>query len=161
MAEETDLLDSGTGLASSAAWRRAVDEEVVRLARYHRPATIMLVELDGFERLTDRLGDAAGERLLVATARTIQAQARAADRCARLGRGRFAILLPETDDIVAINFSERVRAECDRWLEAGEITLRLAIGWAALDPTQGAAAAIQDAEQRLDAERRHRAASGD
>ena len=98
--------------------------------------------------------------MLVATARTIQAQARAADRCARLGRGRFAILLPETDDIVAINFAERVRAECDRWLEAGEITMRLAVGWAALDPTQGAAAALQDAEQRLDAERRHQAASG-
>ncbi len=159
MPDETDLLDPKTGLASPTAWRRAVDEEVVRLARYHRPATIMLAELDGFERLTERLGDAAGERLLVATARTIQAQARAADRCARLGRGRFAILLPETDDIVAINFAERVRTECDRWLETGEITMRLAVGWAALDPTQGAGAALQDAEHRLNAERRQRATS--
>ena len=157
--EDSEQLDAQTGLASPAAWRRAVDDEVVRLARYHRPATIMLAELDGFERLTERLGDAAGERLLLATARTIQAQSRAADRCARLGRGRFAVLLPETDDIVAINFAERVRSECDRWLEAGEITMRLAVGWAALDPTQGAAAAIQDAEQRLDAERRHRSST--
>ena len=114
----TTMLDPSTGLDSPSAWRRAVDDEVVRLARYHRPATVMLVELDGFERLTERLGEPAGARLVLATARAIQAQSRAADRCARFGRGRFAILLPETDEIKAINFAERIRSECDRWLEA-------------------------------------------
>ena len=119
----------------------------------------MLVELDGFERLTERLGEPAGARLVLATARTLHAQARAADRCARFGRGRFAILLPETDEIKAINFAERVRSECDRWLEAGEVAMRVAIGWATLDPDQGAGPAILEAEHRLDAERRQRAGS--
>jgi diguanylate cyclase (GGDEF)-like protein len=153
------LLDPSTGLESPSAWRRAVDDEVVRLARYHRPATVMLLELGGFERLTERLGEPAGARLVLATARTIHSQARAADRCGRFGRGRFAILLPETDEIMAINFAERVRAECDRWLEAGEVTMRVAIGWATLDPSQGATAVILEAERRLDAERRQHAGS--
>lgn len=147
------LHDPSTGLESPSAWRRAVDEEVVRLARYHRSATVMFIELDGFERLTERLGEPAGARLVLATARTLHAQARAADRIARFGRGRFAILLTETDEISAINFVERVRAECDRWLEAGEVTMRVAIGWATLDPSQGATAVILEAEHRLDAER--------
>ena len=146
-------------LDSPIAWRRKVDDEVVRAVRYHRPATVMIVELDGFERFTSRLGDAAGARILVATARTLSAQARAADTCAQFGRGRFAILLPETDDIKAINFAERVRSECDRWLDAGEISMRVAIGWALLDPAQGAGAAIEAAERRLDAVRRHRTGS--
>ncbi len=153
------LVDPSTGLDSPSAWRRAVDDEVVRLARYHRPATVMLLELDGLERLTERLGEPAGARLVLATARTLQAQARAADRCARFGRGRFAILMPETDEIMAINFAERVRAECDRWLEAGEVAMRVAIGWATLDPGQGSTPAILEAETRLDAERRQRAGS--
>ena len=153
------LLDSSTGLISPVEWRRIVGDEAIRLGRYHRPATVMLVELDGFERLTERLGEPAGTRLMVATAKTIRAQARAADRCARLGRGRFGVLLPETDDIMAINFVERVRAECDRWLEAGEIALRLAIGWTSIDPIAGATAAIIEAERRLDAERRQRTGS--
>jgi diguanylate cyclase (GGDEF)-like protein len=113
----------------------------------------MFIELDGFERLTERLGEPAGARLVLATARTLQAQARGPDRIARFGRGRFAILLPETDEIEAINFAERVRSECDRWLEAGEVTMRVAIGWATLDPSQGATAVILEAEHRLDAER--------
>lgn len=154
------LLDPATGLESPGAWRRALEEEIIRLARYHRPATVMLVELDGFDRLVERLGEAAGARIVLATARTLRAEARAADRCARLGRGRFGILLPETDEVRAINFVERVRAECDRWLEAGEITLRLAIGWAILDPSVSATMALQEADRRLDGERRHRTGAG-
>lgn len=153
------LVDPSTGLESPTAWRRAVDDEVVRLARYHRTATVMLIELDGFERLTERLGEPAGARLVLATARTLHAQARAADRCARFGRARFAILMPETDEIEAINFAERVRSECDRWLAAGEVAMRVAIGWATLDPDQGSGPAILEAEHRLDAERRQRAGS--
>ncbi|MBI3746946.1 MAG: diguanylate cyclase [Chloroflexi bacterium] len=146
-------------LGSPIAWRHAVDDEVVRSRRYHRPATVILVELDGFERFTDRLGEAAGRRLVNATARALAAQARASDRCTQLGRGRFGVLLPETDDIKAINFAERVRSECDRWLDAGEVSLRVAIGWALLDPAQGTAAALEAAERQLDAERRHRTRS--
>jgi diguanylate cyclase (GGDEF)-like protein len=153
------LLDRETGLESAAAWRHAVGDEVDRLIRYHRPATVMLIELDGFERLTERLGEPAGARLVLATAKTLQAQARAADRCARYGPGRFAILMPETDEIAAINFAERIRAECDRWLEAGEVAMRVAIGWATIDPSQGATPAILEAEHRLNAERRQRAAT--
>jgi len=156
---DVDLLDLPVNLESPVDWRRSVEDEVVRLTRYHRPATVMLVELDGFERLTDRLGEAAGTRLLVATARTLQAQSRGADRSTQLRRGRFGILLPETDEISAINFAERVRAECDRWLEAGEVALRLAIGWTILDATQGATPAIEEAERRLNAERRQRTGS--
>jgi diguanylate cyclase (GGDEF)-like protein len=161
VADETSisLIDPPTGLESPEAWRRAVEDEVVRLARYHRPATVVLVELDGFDRLTERLGQAAGARVVVATARTLRAHARAADRCARLGRNRFAVLLPETDEVATINFIERVRLECDRWLESGEVALRLAIGWTMLDAAEGASPAIRVAERRLDAERRQRTGS--
>jgi len=155
---EADLhTDTATGLESPQAWRRAVDDEVARLARYHRPATVVIIEIDGFERFSDRLGPVASDRVVVATAKTLRAHARAADRCARFGRGRFAVLLPETDEVATINFVERVRSECDRWLEAGEVSLRLAIGWVKLDAAEGAATAIQEAERRLDAERRQRA----
>ena len=150
------LLDPATGLESPIVWRRALEDEFLRIARYHRPATVMIIELDGFDRLVERLGEAAGARIVLATARTIRAEARAADRCARLGRGRFAVLLPETDEVKAINFVERVRSECDRWLETGEIALRLAIGWVILDPSEDAAAAVQEAQRRLDSERRLR-----
>ena len=44
--------------------------------------------------------------------------------------GRFGIILPETDEIAAINYIERVRQACELWLESGAIALDLAAGWA-------------------------------
>ncbi len=154
------LVDPVTSLESALAWRRAVRDELARLTRYHRPATVVFLELDGFDRLVDQLGDTAGTRVLVATARTIRAEARASDRVARVGRSRFAALLPETDEIKAINFVDRVRSACDRWLEAGEVALRLAIGWVILDPNDGPSGGIQEAARRLDLDRRHRGGPG-
>ena len=65
-----------------------------------------------------------------AVADTIRRLAREADFVARVGDGRFAVLLPETDEIRAINYVERVRRTCDLWLESGAVALKLAMGWA-------------------------------
>ena len=50
---------------------------------------------------------------------TIRRHARKADHVARLGPSRFGVLLPETDEVAAINYVERVRQACDLWLESG------------------------------------------
>ena len=60
---------------------------------------------------------------LPALADTIRRLARSADHVARLGPGRFAVLLPETDEVAAINYVERVRRACDLWLESGAMAL--------------------------------------
>ena len=122
--------DPLTGLLSASRWARVVADEDARIRRYRRAATIVMIELDGLDRLTARLGDAAAERLVPAVADTIRRLAREADFVARLGDGRFAVLLPETDEIQAINYVERVRRTCDMWLESGAVALRLAMGWA-------------------------------
>lgn len=123
-------IDALTGLPDATAFHRLVADEDARIARYHRAATIVVFELDGLERLTERLGPDAAERIIPPMADTLRRLARGADHVARLGPGRFATLLPETDEIAAINYVERVRRACELWLESGAIALRLAIGWA-------------------------------
>ena len=106
------------------------------------------------ERLVERLGPDAAERLVPPVGQTLTRQARAADHVARIGLSRFAVLLPETDEIQAINYVERVRAECDRWLAAGAVATRLAIGWACPTPGGDLRTATRIAEDRLNADRR-------
>ncbi len=122
-----DLL---TGLLMQSAWTRVVTDEEARIRRYHRPATIVVIEVEGLARLATRLGPSAVDRIIPAIADTIRRGARESDHVARLSSGRFAVLLPETDDVLAINYIERVRRACDLWLESGAVALRLAIGWA-------------------------------
>jgi diguanylate cyclase (GGDEF)-like protein len=119
-----------TGLLDATTFAQRVAVEEARVARYQRPATIVIIELDGLERLVERLGPDAGDRVLPAVADTIGRLARGADHVARLGGGRFGVLLTETDEVAAINYVERVRRACDLWLESGAMAMRLAIGWA-------------------------------
>jgi diguanylate cyclase (GGDEF)-like protein len=135
-------------------WERRIREESERLSRYRRPVTVLLVELDGFERLVTRMGTDATERLIPAIAETLVRNGRATDHVARLGPSRFGVLMPETDEIQAINYAERIRAQCDRWLAAGAISTRVAIGWACPTPSSDMSAAIRIADQRLQVDRR-------
>ncbi len=128
--DEPDGLDHDTGLLDATAFHRLIVQEDLRLRRYHRPATVVVIELDGLERLTETLGPKAAERVVAAMADAIYRLARGADHVARLESGRFGVLLPETDEIAAINYVERVRRASELWLESGAIAIRLAIGWA-------------------------------
>ncbi len=56
-------------------WERRIREESTRLSRYRRPITVVLVELDGFERLVSRMGTDAADRLIPAIAETLSAMA--------------------------------------------------------------------------------------
>jgi diguanylate cyclase (GGDEF)-like protein len=149
--------DALTGLLLPVPFARLVADEDQRIQRYRRPATIVMVEVEGLDRLVDRLGDAAIDRLIPAVADSLRRNARTADHVARLATGRFAVLLPETDEVQAINYVERVRTACDLWLESGAVSLRLAIGWASATESSLAEAQVV-AASRMFAEM-HRAAN--
>jgi hypothetical protein len=65
--------------------------------------------------------------------------------------------MPETDEIVAINYVERIRQACDQWLASGAIAMRLAIGWASTTGTASVTTARQVALDRMHAEQRRHA----
>jgi len=153
-------IDALTGLPDAAAFHRLVADEEARMARYHHPATVIVFELDGFDRLVERLGADAGDRLIPPVADTLRRLGRGADHVARIGPGRFAALLPETDEIAAINYIERVRRACELWLESGAIALRLAIGWAGTSGDPSLTDAQRTATERMYVELRRNARRG-
>jgi diguanylate cyclase (GGDEF)-like protein len=145
----TRRTDQLTGLLLPTEWNRIVADEDSRIGRYGRPATIVIIELEGVDRLTGVLGQEAGDRILPAVADTLSRNARGADHLARLGPARFGILLPETGEVEAVNYVERVRSACDLWLESGAIALRLAIGWASPTTESTLADALTLATDRM------------
>jgi diguanylate cyclase (GGDEF)-like protein len=146
--------DPLTGVLMPAEWSRILLDEDARIHRYGRPATVVLIELDGFDRLVTALGDEAGDRVLPALADALRRHARGSDHVARLGRARFAVLLPETGEVEAVNYVERVRQICELWLESGSIALRQAIGWASPSSDSTLLDAFGEAQDRMYAELR-------
>jgi diguanylate cyclase (GGDEF)-like protein len=86
-----------------------LNEELMRAARYGRPLSTILVDLDHFKRLNDSHGHAAGDRVLHAVAAVLRDNVRAVDAVGRYGGEEFLIVLPETDVDAAASLAEKLR----------------------------------------------------
>ncbi|GBD42163.1 Diguanylate cyclase VdcA [bacterium HR39] len=91
--------------------RRHLGEELARIAAEGRPASLLLVDLDGFKRFNDSYGHLVGDRVLRAVAEILRRHVKEGDVVARWGGEEFAVLLPETDEERAVEVAERLRAE--------------------------------------------------
>lgn len=129
--EATDRAPAGYAEeADAGTWERILSEESARVARFGRPSTVVTASLPHLEEVAERWGRDAADRVVAETARLLESEGRAVDHIARLGDARFGILLPETNELGASQYAERVRAAADAWLMSAGLSVRLEIGWA-------------------------------
>ncbi len=102
-------VDPLTGIANRQAVLTRVDDEIARAARYGRPLSVVMVDLDRFKRLNDTHGHAAGDCVLRHVAQLLNANVRAVDLAGRYGGEEFLIVLPETDVDAAASLAEKLR----------------------------------------------------
>ncbi|HEY3333596.1 MAG TPA: GGDEF domain-containing protein, partial [Candidatus Limnocylindrales bacterium] len=69
-------VDPLTGIANRQTVLSRVEEELVRAARYHRPLSLILVDLDHFKRCNDSHGHASGDLILRNVAQLLAANVR-------------------------------------------------------------------------------------
>lgn len=81
--------DALTGASSRAGFEGRAEEWV----RSKRPFAVVLLDLDGFKGVNDVHGHAAGDEVLVVTARRLRQQLQDEDMVARLGGDEFAVLV--------------------------------------------------------------------
>jgi diguanylate cyclase (GGDEF)-like protein/PAS domain S-box-containing protein len=105
MAQQSRM-DPVTGLPNRRTFLDEAHRRVERLDRAQVPVTIMLIDLDGFKQLNDRLGHDVGDAALVATADLLRQTFRPTDIIARMGADEFAVWLDGAD-----TFSSAERAE--------------------------------------------------
>jgi diguanylate cyclase (GGDEF)-like protein len=103
--------DRLTGAAGYHYFRLRLDEELERAARYQRPLSLVLLDVDDLRGLNDRLGVSAGDFALAQVAQWLTAGARSVDHVGRWAGGAFAMLLPETAAGAAYGLAERLRAD--------------------------------------------------
>ncbi len=101
--------DELTGVSNRQALLARLEEELRRAARYHRPLSVALVDLDHFKRLNDTFGHLAGDQVLRAVAGMLRGDMRAQDALGRYGGEEFMIVLPETDAEAAATVAEKLR----------------------------------------------------
>ncbi len=107
-AARTDPL---TGLPNRVALHEAVEREIERATPHNRPLSVVVIDLDRFNRVNERHGIAAGDRVLYNVSNLLEQQTRLMDVVARSGGEEFAILLPEMDQHTAFLFAEDILKE--------------------------------------------------
>ena len=149
---ERRLTELATRDALTGLWnRRRLVEELDWLARDARPGSVLVLDLDGFKQVNDRLGHDAGDELLRRVAQTVGGCVRRADIVARLGGDEFAVLLtgatPEDAARVAENIDRSVEAIWPIGLRGG-----VSIGVASI--AGGATEALSRADRAMYAKKR-------
>jgi diguanylate cyclase (GGDEF)-like protein len=144
--------DALTGLEGPDYWQRVLVAEVARSARYGRPLTVVIVELDGLADVAEAWGPDVARHAVREAAQCIRRMSRTSDHAIRIGPARFGVVLTETDEIAAINFVERVREAGPRTMPRAGDGLRFNFGWASPKSGESADALVRRAEKRLMAE---------
>lgn len=102
--------DELTGLGNRRALRTALD----RATEDSGTASVLMIDLDRLKPLNDRLGHAAGDRVLAGLGRLLQAHLRAADSAYRIGGDELLVLLPETGREGARQLARRLSGAVSR-----------------------------------------------
>jgi diguanylate cyclase (GGDEF)-like protein len=109
IAELRAATDALTGLLNSRAAQANLKEMLAQAAQTHAPLGALVLDLDHFKQINDRLGHATGDDVLVAAAEAIGSAIRRGDVVGRVGGEEFLILLPATDEQGAMTVAEHVR----------------------------------------------------
>lgn len=139
--ETLSLEDDLTGIANRRFFERALNDEWNRARRREQQLALILLDLDHFKDLNDRLGHQAGDECLRQLGAFLQETVRrSGEVVARYGGEEFAILLPGASATAGERVAETLRAGIERLaVSKGEETrcVTASCGVAAMIPSAG------------------------
>jgi len=138
---ELSRRDELTGVGNYRCLHERLAEEIARHHRHNREFALILLDLDGFKQVNERLGHLEGDRLLTEVGGALRDEVRVEDSVFRQGGDEFAVIVAETDAEEVAEVAARVRA---RVVSRGygsdeELPLSGATGFA-MFPTDGSTA---------------------
>ena len=115
----TLITDGETGLLNETYFRLRLEEEFKKSWRFGWTLSLVLIEIEGLREVEKAGGRAAADALVLDVAGDVLTASRDVDLSARLGRSRFAMLLPGTPAEGARTMVQRVMSAILDRLGAG------------------------------------------
>lgn len=103
------IIDALTEIHNKRYLLEFLDRELARSARYHRPLSLVIFDIDRFKAINDDMGHLTGDYTLRELAARLKGNIRREELFARYGGEEFAVVLPETAGNGAVYLSERLR----------------------------------------------------
>lgn len=131
--------DELTGLPNRRVLLDRLRQAIAQSTRHGRAVALLMLDVDGFKNVNDRLGHTIGDALLQAVADRLVNCVRAGDMVCRYGGDEFVVLLPDIANPGAALAAERnirVALSAPYDIDGARITERASIG-AAVFPADG------------------------
>lgn len=149
-AARTDAL---TGLGHHGALMERLALAVAEARASGRALSLVMIDLDNFKGVNDRLGHLAGDALLAGLAERLRAHLRAGELAFRYGGEEFSLVLPAVDAVAANAIAERVRrAVADEPFTVADgqsLRVTCSLGVVRLAPEMSVLALVDAADQAL------------
>ncbi len=141
--KEVATLDGITKIANRHSFDDSLSHEWKRLAREHKPLSLILCDVDCFKQYNDRYGPLEGNACLKKVAQAVKRSVRRpADLVARYGGDKLAVLLPDTDTWGAVQVAKNIQSKIRSLQinhETSEVSdqITLSLGIASIAPAHG------------------------
>lgn len=120
------MYDEVTGLASRYLFFDRLSLALARTERRNSWAAVLLLDLDGFNRVAERAGTGTADAALRDVSDRLMTVIRPGDSAARVGDGQFAVLCEEIEgELDAISIAERLAAALAFPFELDEAQIHL------------------------------------
>jgi diguanylate cyclase (GGDEF)-like protein len=142
-------LDSLTGLHNRRYFYETLGREVDRAQRYQRSLSLVIVDVDGFKEINDRIGHLAGDAVLAEIADRIRRVMRSADIPCRVGGDEFAVIVPEVEVGQARQLVGRIQRAVSSQPIARAGRVRVSAGVADLQPNDSPTSMFERSDESL------------
>ena len=129
--EASALTEPLTGLPNARALRHRFEEEADRARRHSDSFSVVMMDLDGFKAVNDRLGHQRGDALLRELARVLSTHIRSSDFISRYAGDEFVAILQVGSDEVN-ELIHRIQREVDKYdfrIVDSTVSVGLSVGW--------------------------------
>ena len=137
------------GLLDRRGFGRRCDEAIAKAGK--EPLSLIVCDLDRFERVNAEVGHAEADSTLRRVARAISGSVRPIDEVATIGGDHFGILLPGADELEALEVAERVRAAVRDALADNPVPVTISCGVSTLGSGGNREDLLQAADDALGA----------
>ena len=157
---QLSITDGLTGVWNRRYLELTLRKEIERAQRFGRPLSVLMLDIDRFKLVNDRLGHPRGDEVLIEVTQRLIGELRASiDVVGRYGGEEFVVLLPETASDGAVIVAEKIRTAIrdEPFHGAGDVSITVSVG---VSTYPGDGSTAEELIRAADAAMYHAKASG-